>query len=407
MKILLVSDYAMPTGGAELSILSLRNGLRQCGHDARVFSSNARPPGSELFADYTCLGSLSSWRSLLQVANPWAARRLHEVLREFRPDIVHVGLFLTQLSPLILPLLGMTPSLYHAMWYRAVCPIGTKQLPDGAVCRRPAGIVCYRSGCVPFRQWGLRLLQLRLWRRWREAFRLIVAPSRAVKEVLLAEGIGPVEVVENGVPVRTARPPLSIPPVVVFAGRLVREKGADVLLRAFAMVVKQNPDARLLIAGDGPERAALCALASQLDVTPQVSLLGHRSLTELEHAFANAWVQVVPSLWEEPFGNVAIEAMMRGTAVVASRAGGLAEIVEDHISGILVPPGDSTALADALNLLFHKQEMADHMGQKGREIALARFGEKRFVGRFLSLYGRLLQEGHTKRVHAHAGKAAS
>jgi glycosyltransferase involved in cell wall biosynthesis len=406
MKILLVSDYATPTGGAELSILSLRNGLRQRGHDARVFSSSARPLGSELFADYTCLGSLSPWRSVLQVANPWAVRRLREVLREFRPDIVHVGMFLTQLSPFILPLLGPTPSLYHAMWYRAVCPIGTKQSPNGAACRRLAGTVCYRSGCVPFRHWGLRMMQLRLWRWWRGAFRLIVAPSRAVKEVLLAEGIGPVEVVENGVPVQTARPPLSVPPVVVFAGRLVREKGVEVLLRAFAVALKQNPDARLLIAGDGPERARLYALASQLDIMSQVSLLGHRSLTELEHEFTNAWVQVIPSLWEEPFGTATVEAMMRGTAVVASRAGGLAEIVEDNISGILVPPGDSAALANILNLLLRKREMAEQMGKKGREIALSRFAEERFVGRFLGLYKRLLQEENTKKVHVHVGKAA-
>jgi glycosyltransferase involved in cell wall biosynthesis len=193
----------------------------------------------------------------------------------------------------------------------------------------------------------------------------------------------------------------------VFAGRLVQEKGVEVLLRAFAVVVEQNPDARLLIAGDGPERATLHALAARLDITSHVALLGHRTLMELEREFATAWVQVVPSLWAEPFGNVAVEAMMRGTAVVASRAGGLAEIVEDNISGILVPPGDSAALADALLLLFRKREMAEQMGKKGREIALSRFGEERFVGRFLGLYERLLQEGNTKKAPTHAGKAAT
>lgn len=407
MKILLINDYATLSGGAELSIVSLRNGFRQRGHDARVFASSARLPGSELFADYTCLGSLSPWRSLLQIANPWAARRLREVLNEFHPDIVHVGMFLTQLSPFILPVLRKIPSLYHAMWYRAVCPIGTKHLPDGVVCRRPAGTVCYRSGCVPFRHWGLRMLQLRLWRRWQEVFRVIVTPGQTVKEVLLAGGLRPVEVIANGVPVRSARPPLSGPPVVAFAGRLVREKGVEVLLRAFAVVVKQNPDARLLIAGDGPERGTVQALISRLDLRPHVTLLGQRSLTELEHEFATAWVQVVPSLWEEPFGNVAIEAMMRGTAVVASRAGGLAEIVEDNISGILVPPGDSAALAKVLKFLLRKPEMVTQLGARGREIARSRFGEERFVGDFLGLYERLLQEGNPRKVSTHAGNATN
>jgi glycosyltransferase involved in cell wall biosynthesis len=221
-----------------------------------------------------------------------------------------------------------------------------------------------------------------------------------VKEVLLAEGFGSVEVIENGVPVRPVRPPLSSPPVAAFAGRFVREKGVAVLLQAFATVRKQHPDARLLLAGDGPERATLQALIARLGMTSSVSLLGHRSLLELERQLATAWVQVVPSVWEEPFGNVAVEAMMRGTAVVASRVGGLKEIVEDGVSGILVPPGDIGALTAALASLFRQREVAERMGKRGRERALSQFGEERFVDRFLGLYECLLQESHIKRGHA-------
>jgi len=71
MKILLVSDYATPTGGAEIRMLDLRNGLRELGHDARLFASSAEPtPGNA--ADYKCFGTISSFRTLLQTANPFA-----------------------------------------------------------------------------------------------------------------------------------------------------------------------------------------------------------------------------------------------------------------------------------------------------------------------------------------------
>src|SRR6185503_12644278 len=103
MRILLASDYATPTGGAELMILALRDALRRRGHDARLFASSARPLGMSSEADYECFGISSRLRGLSQVANPSAFLSLNRVLRDFRPDVVHVRLFLSQLSPLILP----------------------------------------------------------------------------------------------------------------------------------------------------------------------------------------------------------------------------------------------------------------------------------------------------------------
>jgi hypothetical protein len=186
-----VSDYGTLVGGAETGLVILRDGLRRLGHDARVFSSSARP-GGESFADYECLGTTSSFRTVLQTANPWAALGLRRVLGEFKPDVVHVKLFLTQLSPLVQPVLREVPSLYHVVWYRPVCPLGTKRLPDGRGCREPAGRACYRNGCLPLRDWAPLMLQLRLWRHWRDCFDLVVANSETTKRQLITGGIEPV-----------------------------------------------------------------------------------------------------------------------------------------------------------------------------------------------------------------------
>jgi len=391
MKILLVNDNATLFGGAEIMTLTLRDGLRQRGHDARFFASSARPGAGDSLADYECVGTTSCFRTLLQTANPSALWQLRRVLAEFRPDVVHVRIFLTQLSPLILPLLRGVPSLCHVVWYRPICPLGTKMLPDGSICQAPAGAVCYHKGCLPLRDWLPLMLQMRLWRRWRNVFNLIVANSEAVKRRLIAEDFESVEVVWNGVSTCPARPPLSSPPVVACAAQLVPNKGADVLLRAFAKVVKQIPEGRLLLAGTGPEQGRLRKLIGDLDLSSSVSMLGYLSREEMELYFAAAWVQVVPSRWAEPFGLVAAEAMMRGTAVVASATGGLVEIVRDGQTGFLVPPGDIDALTEALLHLLRDRELAERMGGIGREVALAHFSQAICVDRFIQLYQTLCQ----------------
>lgn len=404
MKILLINDYGTPTGGAELMMLALRDGLRQRGHDARLFTTNARPLEVNSQADYECVGTTSSFRTLLQTANFWAVRRLQQVLIQWKPDVVHVRIFLTQLSPLILPLLKNIPSLYHVAWYRPICPRGTKMMPDGSNCQHSVGISCYQHRCLPLHDWLPLMVQMHLWQKWRHAFNLVVANSEAVKQRLIQEGIEPVEVVWNGIENSlSSRLPLSSPPIVVFAGRLVWEKGVDVLLQAFARVTEYIPNAKLLIAGDGEEREKLTRQIVQLKLQQNVSLLGYVSRAQMEQYFASSWVQVVPSRWAEPFGIVAVEAMMRGTAVVASDAGGLSEIVQHGQTGFLVKTNDVEALANALLVILQNQELAEKLGASGQEVALRNFTEASFVEKFIQIYQNLIQKSQISRCLVKAG----
>ncbi|MCS6814573.1 MAG: glycosyltransferase family 4 protein [Cyanobacteria bacterium] len=386
MKILLIHDYAELIGGAEVGALTLRNGFRQRGHDARLFAARTQPNPKTSIADYTCLGTTSRFRGLLQTVNPWAYWRLKQVLADFQPDVVHVRMFLTQLSPLILPLLQPIPSLYHVVWYRPICPRGSKLLPNGTPCQTAAGLACYQNRCLPLQDWLPLMGQMQLWQRWRSAFDCIVANSYAVQQQLLAAGISPVRVIWNGVPVLPARPPLTAPPTIAVAARLVPEKGVDVLLQAVAAISDRIPNLQVLVAGHGPQFPALQQLAHQLGIANQVTLLGHLPRAQVEAHFAKAWVQVVPSRWAEPFGFVAPEAMMRGTAVIASHTGGLAEIVQEGTTGFLVPPGDVDALADALVRVLSDRTLAERLGAHGRERALQHFSESVWIDQFLQLY---------------------
>ena len=387
MKILLISDYSVPRGGNEIVTLTLQDGLRARGHDVRLFASRAHTNGGSDLADYHCFGTGSPLRAALWCGNPFAFFRLRSALAEFRPDVVHVRLFLSQLSPLILPLLRDIPAIYHDGWYRTVCPIGSRVLPDGRGCHEQAGYVCYQNGCVPLVAWPLLMTQLSLWRRWRGAFDVVVANSRSVARWLEVSGITPVEVIYNGVVGRALRPPLREPPTIAFAGRLAHEKGVDILLNAFKLVIQYLPQTQLIIAGEGPESLRLQRIAKQLGA--KIDFLGHQPRETIENRFDAAWVQVVPSRGAEAFGNAAAEAMMRGTAVVASAEGGFTEFVQHERTGILVPPGDHEALGKALLKVVSDRDKAESLGQAGRRVALKLFDQGQFLDRFSAIYGRL------------------
>ncbi len=390
MKILLVNDIGRPTGGAEFQMLALRQGLRDRGHDVRLFSSRASlVADSELVADYSCFGSNSKLQVLSQTFNFSAYWQLRKTLAEFQPDVVHVRMFLWQLSPLILPLLKDIPCLYQTAVYKAICPAGTKVLPDGSACKYPVGTACLNNNCLTPQTWTVLMLQYQLWQQWRDAFDLVVALSHGMKNQLENAGIKPVEVVYNGVPIRPMRRSLVNPPTVVYAGRLVSEKGIDILLQAFAKVLLKVPEAKLLIAGDGSEKDNLQALSVELGIAESVTWLGYLPQSEMEEQFNNAWVQVVPSMWAEPFGNVTTESMMRGTAVIASAVGAQPEIITDGETGFLLPPGDVEALASKLTLLLLNWDLSEKMGLSGRDRALSEFSEDKRNNRFLEIYEQL------------------
>jgi glycosyltransferase involved in cell wall biosynthesis len=389
VRILLLNDYGRPHGGGEVMVFTMRDELRRQGHDARLFASDAPVSAFASHADYDCFGTTSCVRGLVQTANPWAAAALRRVMREFSPDVVHVTMFMTQLSPLVLPLLRGVPTVFHAVWYRYVCPTGTKMLPTFASCRHRAGTACLTEGCLPVYDWVPLMAQHAVVRRWSGAFGVIVAVSDAVRDSLVESGVAVDDVIPAPIDVRPARPPLCGPPTVLFAGRLVPEKGADVLLRAFARVHREMPEACLTIVGEGPARGALTALRRELGLDDAVQMHRQMSRESLERVADGAWVQVVPSTWNEPFGLSAAEAMMRGSAVIASRSGGLPSVVGDIDSSSLVPPRDDRALAGALLTVLGDRERCETAGAAGRARALERFAPDNVVERFLAHYARL------------------
>lgn len=177
---------------------------------------------------------------------------------------------------------------------------------------------------------------------------LVIVNSASVKSELLDRRLPlrRIEIVPNGVDVDCYRPAEDWPlhdGYILFAGRHVPQKGVEVLVRAFAVLLHRH-DCRLLLAGEGILKLYFLRLARDLGVADRVSILGWQTDEALVRLYQKAALVAVPSSYE-PFGIVALEAMACARPLVASRTGGLMEIVEHGVDGYLVEPGDDLDLA--------------------------------------------------------------
>ena len=118
-------------------------------------------------------------------------------------------------------------------------------------------------------------------------------------------------------------------------------------------------------------------------------MTGHLPRHEMERLLETAWIQAVPMFYEESFGLVVAEAMMRGTAVVASNLGGPAEMIQNGRTGLLVPPEDETALTEALVYLLENREISEQIGEAGRKFALLNFDQERYLDKIVQIYQKM------------------
>lgn len=287
-------------------------------------------------------------------------RRTRRLMEAFSPEVVHVCKACPSLFYLLRGGARRLPPLLFNLHGAHVAPLADPQTLGGEVLRKADRIV---------------------------------ACSRATLDHLLelAPGIRPrAEVVYNGVPApdRPPTPLRSDPPRLVCLGRLHEEKGFHVALAAADRLSARWPALEIVVAGEGPARSDLEAIATRGRLPGRVSFPGWVAPDGVYDLLEGATIAVVPSI-HEGFGLVALEAALASRPVVASTAEGIPEVVVDGETGLLVPPGDAEALAGAIDRLLADPAGATAMGARGREHALARFGVDRCVDGYVEAYRRI------------------
>jgi glycosyltransferase involved in cell wall biosynthesis len=329
--------------GSEAHLLSLLPRLRERGWDVRMLMLHENEPGARDFA--RALEQRDVPLAAIPVradVDPIAFVRLVAYLARTRPAILHTH-------------------LVHADAYGLLA---------GTVARVPVRIST-KHGFNEFREtpyFGLAD------RAVASLAHVHIAISRGLARYLEdVEGFrgADFEIVHYGIdPNGEPRPYRRAKPTLLCVGRLIPIKGQVVLLRAFAAAREQLPTLELEVAGRGPLEPALKALCHELGIADAVRFLGY--VAPVQEAIERAAVVVVPSMGEG-FGMVALEAMERSRPVIAAAIGGLGELVEDGVTGLLVPPGEMEPLRDAILELCGDLPRAAAMGRAGRRRALTRF----------------------------------
>lgn len=191
-------------------------------------------------------------------------------------------------------------------------------------------------------------------------------------------------------PGRTQPHDLNSPMVFGAAKYLHHVYGLDILVRALAMVKDKPPQGVLLrIAGTGPEEEPLKALAAELGVADRVQWLGALPNREVAHFYQSLDVVVLPSR-QESFGVTAVEGSACGRPIIASRVGGLPEVVTDKETGLLIPPGNAHELALAMEYMLEHPEERKRMGEAGRAFVLAHYDWQENVTEMEKVYREVL-----------------
>jgi len=349
-------------GGAQEHVHSLVTRLDRERYDVRVVSLSHGSSVRRLQragVDVTVVDELDDSRSVQELA---------ELLTPFRPEVVHNHMYRAEV-----------------VGTKAALVLGEKGL------KRPVIISTVHSSrirCIEDRKNLNQLTPL--------MDRLIVV-SKAIEQKIGDEGrLGvPVSLIYNGVdlqrynhqqPCCTLHEDYSIPEdaqIVGVVARLEPEKGHRTLLEAWPLVLAAQPRAWLLIVGEGSERDSLEAETASLGISDRVVFTGRRE--DVPAVTAALDVSVLPS-YREAQGLSVLEAMALSRPVVASRVGGIPEMIEDGVSGLLVPPNDREALASAIVRLLADHPLADMIAKRGHDLVHDRFCVELMVNSIETIY---------------------
>lgn len=404
MRVLLVNKYFYPRGGAEAVFFETADLLRERGH-AVSFLSMDHPRNLQTSdpAEFVSRLEFDAPAPLLDRAripgrmlySLEARRKLSRLLDRAKPDLVHAHNIHHQISPSIFPLLRKRgiPMVMTLHDYKVVCPVYTlfRRGRTCELCRGGRYSRCWRHRCTKdsFLKSGLDMLEMYAHHRLLRLYRpvsIFISPSQFLKSKVESMGFrGRIVHLPN--PIRTDGVTPSFrwrERSIAFVGRLTPEKGLLTLLEALRGV-----DIRCQMIGEGPSRESLLREVRAAGLTG-VEFLGHLPPGGVRAEVRNSMFVVVPSGWYENHPRAVTEAFALGKPVIASRIGGLPELVREGETGLLFEPGNAADLRSKILSLLRDSERIPLMGENARRWVERELPPEGYYAGLMAVYERAL-----------------
>jgi glycosyltransferase involved in cell wall biosynthesis len=400
MRILHVNKFLYRRGGADGYMLDVSALQSERGDEIEYFAMSHPMNQPSRFAAYfpayvefepspeSLSGKLKAAGRLMY--SPAARAGIESVLKEFRPDVIHLHNIYHQLSPSLLRPIRREgiPAVMTLHDYKLACPTYLF-LANGELCEACLGGHFYQAILKRCKDKSLAAstlnaveLTIHTATKAYSPVNLFVCPSHFIMSKMNQAGVFPERLrwVPNFIATSLAKPKRDPGGGVVYAGRLSQEKGVDVLIQAVARL-----GARLDIAGDGPQKAELQALGERLGAK-DIHFHGHLSRADVLSLLRSAAVSVLPSRCHENQPLLVLESLACGVPVVGTKLGGVPELIRQGVDGDLVAPNAPDELADRIGAILSDPRRAYEMGQAGREKMDQEFSPSRHLQRLDGIY---------------------
>ncbi|MFH1620591.1 MAG: glycosyltransferase family 4 protein [Patescibacteria group bacterium] len=379
MKILHVNKFFDLKGGAETYLHRLMDEQKKKGHEVHVFSTqsagNLSSPDEPYFVerfDYTKHEGFSRdfKKGLAFIWNREARRGIRRVLKEVQPDVIHLHNIYHHLSSSILDPIKKSgiPCVQTLHDYKLACP-NYKMFTEGRPCERCKGgryyetvkHHCLSAGTAENVLGMMEMYMTKFLQSYEKTIRFFICPSQFMSSKMAEWGEPPSKLKFIPNPAFSGEcAAIRDGDYFLMVGRLSAEKGFENIIQAMAKL----PELKLRIAGSGPDEARLKQLVTTLGIT-NVTFLGFLNKETLQDERSHAMALIVPSVWYENAPLAVLEAMAECLPVIASRIGGLPELVTDGMNGYLVEPQDIEGWAKTLQKFADlPQEIRDKMGEE-------------------------------------------
>jgi len=277
--------------------------------------------------------------------------------------------------------------------FTLICPKGWCIMPNGKVCSGGMSLKCLR--CIPLHHF-IVLAIISPFRSYltRKRVKYLIAPSKSLKSYLQRHGFRNVFHLPYFIDAKSYKLNISKPKKnkILFIGRLRPEKGVKYLIKAMPLIVKQVPDAELLIVGDGIEKKELMNLAIKLNLKDNINFEGIVNNKKIWRYYEMAKVNVVPSIWMENSPLVIYESMAYGTPVVGTNRGGIPELIDDNKTGLIAKACDEVDLSKKIIKLLKDTKLAKKLALNARKKVEREYSAEKHLEKLKEIYIKIIHD---------------